>query len=212
MIIVDYPPGGLGNFIAQILTNTVRNPKHVSFHRNIASYDIKLLKNSDKEFLSVLESWKPKGTVAISHSFGAIGAAKTRFDCKIISVRAKQYWPQLYLNLYMKASADDPYHQENSYEWYYRRYQNLINTWSYPEVDEILNFDEFYQDATKFYQVVTKLNPKADAHKIYDIFCTTQKPVLDKMIYLKQIADTLGDVSHLNNFDQALVTILKESK
>ena len=217
MIIIDYPPGGLGNFVAQIITNTVENINHVSFHRNWETidkhYDIQLVQRSKELFLSVLNTWKPKHRLAIAHGFGAIHEVKNRVNCEIISIRPVNNWLQLFLNKEMKAAADDRLRseQQTTYDFYCRTYANIKAICDWPVVGKFVNFDDFYQGQEKFYQLVHELNPNADAEKIYEIFCVTQKPILDKLEYLKQLSITNDSTDHLNNFDRAVVDGLKAS-
>jgi hypothetical protein len=210
MIIVDYPPGGLGNFAAQVITDTVFNCGHPSFHENHKAYDIQLVQKTQADFLDCLAQWQPEYPVAICHSYGNTTEIKNRVDCRIISIQPVNNWLQLWVNKELKAVPKNAVQTTQSYEWYYHALSGFKNMWEDLTVDELVNFDNFYLGPEEFYHNIQQLNPAADAEYIYDIFVNTQQPILDRMAKLKQLAESDQDITQLPCFDQAVINLIRK--
>jgi hypothetical protein len=211
MIIIDYPPGGLGNFAAQVVTNTVINSGDPSFHKNPRAYDIQLVQPSQADFLNCLAQWQPKYPVAICHSYGAAAEIKKRVDCRIISIQPVDNWLQLHVNKELKAVPQGRPVQ-NSYEWYYYAPLSLKTTWAYPVVDELVNFDNFYLGPAEFDHNIQQLNPSAPSELLYRIFNQTQQAVTDHLVALRARAHSGQDTQGLNIRDRAIVDLLRNSQ
>jgi hypothetical protein len=170
MVIIDYTPGGLGNFAAQVVTGTAKDPGGPSFHNNwrweSCAYDIQLVCRSQQEFLQRLAQWRPTHSVAICHSHGAGAELKRLTDSRIISIRPVNRWLQLYLNRHLKAVPLNTVPVEQSYDWHYRAiYWMKINE-SYSIDHELLNFDNFYSGPDEFRHTIQQLNPLADSDQL----------------------------------------------
>ena len=216
MIIIDYPPGGLGNFVAQVITDTLKDSEHSSFHRILYPiYDIKLVQKSKELFQSLAKDWKPKHSVAVVHSYGdlqTLNDLKKKFNAKIFTIRPFDNWPQLFLNCEEKATADNKENKNRNWSSneYYNHFQNLKTNWGYSAIDEILNFDNFYKDELIFCQTLKNLNPSADFQKIYKIFQKTQMPLIDKLQQIIQASKSKQNFKNLSALDQALIRVCQE--
>ena len=213
MIFIDYPPGGLGHFIAQVFTNNFSKEDHVSFHRiKSKSYDATLSQSSQELFLKKLTKWQPKYPVSIGHSWGAIDQLKNKVKCKIISVEVNQCWPELFLNVYNKAMVDNLSANKNPSIAECNNFYNYMLTCFNVDnslADIKINFDNFYGSKENFFNEIKKINPDADVNVVYNIFCTTQQPIIDRLKYLKQLSQQFTINEPLVNFEKVLITRLQ---
>ena len=109
MIFIDYPPGGLGNFLAQCLTNTVNfDNSHVSFHRTKNSYYDRLTPEDSTTFNNVFANYTFEKNVAVIHSYGNLGLVRQHYpDSTIIQVVVDKEIAIFLNNLYRKAAVDN---------------------------------------------------------------------------------------------------------
>ena len=216
MIIVDYPPGGLGNFAAQVITDTVINTGQPSFHNNHSresrAYDIQLVCRSQQEFLHRLAEWQPTHSVAICHSHGAVAELKRYTNYRIISIRPVKRWLQLYLNKQLKAMPQATMPAAQSYDWHYRAIESMKTQESYSIDHELLNFDHFYSGPEQFRHTIQQLNPLADSDGLYHLFNQTQQPILDQIAQLEQLAESGRAIQHRTNLEQALIAWIRQDR
>jgi len=214
MVIINYSPGGLGNFAAQVVTGTVTDPGNSSFHTNFHSgsaYDIQLVpQKTQAEFLHSLAEWRPTRPVAICHSYGAAAELERYTDSRIISIRPVNRWLQLFLNRELKAVHQDVVPPARSYEWYYQAIRWMKIHESYPINHELVNFDNFYSGPELFRRTIQQLNPQADSDQLYHLFNQTQQPIRDLMAELEQLASTNQDIQHRSNLEQAIITWIRQ--
>jgi hypothetical protein len=209
-IVIDYPPGALGHFISQILTNNINySNQHISFHKSPITIDKQLIVVNEQQFLNKIESWVPTNKVVLSHSFGSIGKLKEKIDCTIIQVVVNEETIYYMLNQHLKANADNRKaniyrtrhmikHYNNAACWsirenYCYQYKWLKNENSYikqphAEADVIINFDNFYKNQELFFSEINRINDQIDNKlKLYNFFQTTQKSILDKVKWYHSI-------------------------
>jgi len=212
MIIVDYPPGGLGNFAAQVITGTVRDPGHAVFHKNFhwGYYDIQLVQPTQADFLHQLAQWQPQHSVAICHSHGAAAELRRYRDARIISIRPVNRWLQLWLNRELKAVPSNTVQTTHSLKWHYHAIRCMKIQESYPIDHELLNFDNFYSGSEGFRHNIQQLSPQADCDGLYDLFNRTQRPILDRMAQLRQMAESGQDHPGMSHMEQAIVAWLRQ--
>ena len=211
MIVIDYMPGGLGNFIAQVITGFSFDRKRTvaSFHHGDVNYDIQLVQRSPDAFREKIVNWKPQYPIAIAHTWNQTELLRKHIDCKLYSVVVREKWIELMMNWYLKAVKSDPLYYQRG-DNYYNAFQHFsaYSNWS---ADAYIEFDNFYKTKDLFVLEIQKLNPNADADKIYDYFCQTQRPIIGHINFLKNYIAANYDVTQLDNFEQVVVDKLKTS-
>lgn len=200
-IIVDYPPGGLGHFIAQVKLNLIDNHTYpLSFHSmyNLRyDYDIELIVDSKKKFLERLSQWEPKKTLSVCHSWGNAKLLKQTFNCQVWQVLVDQSLIYLHLNRLMKAAGWNDTIDKDLFDrfksgfksgtdagikrlWYFNSLKYLqLSPWR--DADLVIKFDDFYKDQNSFAETISKINPNADIEAIYNAFLKSQTPIIDRV-------------------------------
>lgn len=213
MIFVDYPPGGLGNFVAQILTNNISHENHVSFHRSkTQTYDAVLSQSSRELFLKTLDKWRPQHQVCIGHSWGAVDHLKRKHDCRVYSIRVGQCWPELFLNVYNKAMVDNATANKHpSVDDCDNFYNYMLRMFDFDRsmTDITIDFDSFYGSRDQFLYQVNLINPEADGAAVYNKFCITQQLIVDRLKYLKDLAQLDRAEHDLASFEKVLLARLQ---
>lgn len=234
MIVIDYAPGALGHFVSQILSNTVNySSKHASFHRSASAVDKQLIVDNEQLFIDKIQDWIPTDSIALTHSYGNLNLIKEKLNCKLIQVVVGEEIIYYTLNQHLKAMPDNAQgdaqlkqhlidHYSDTSDWvvrenYYNQYLWLKNEKSYVNqshsaADLIISFDNFYRSKELFFSELGKINDQVDKLKIYELFQTTQKNILDKvkLYYSVQQAVTNKEEIELPNdltlLDQGIIS------
>jgi hypothetical protein len=225
MIFIDYPPGGLGHFLAQILTTDDELPdNHISFHRNLKKKYSALTLESSEQFCQQIKSFVPSNEVTVTHSFGNINELRTRWpSATIIQVVARQEIAILLNNMWRKAAAANPnsettlsnrliqhYKKDTvairredyalSY-LYFKQNAGYHNT-RHPMTDIEINFDNLYQGPYFMHTELLKIKKEVDITKIDKVFQTTQQPIIQKNnLYKELVAESISWEQHKHYFD-----------
>lgn len=210
MIFIDYPPGGLGNFLAQILTNNSElSDTHASFHRSLKKEYSSLTPESSEQFCRQITSFVPKHEVTVTHSFGNINELRNRWpSATIVQVVARQEIAILLNNMWRKAAVDNPnsektlsnrliqHYKKNTVatqrENYARSYlyfkQNAgYHNTRHPLTDIEINFDSLYQGPYLMHTELIKIKTDIDISKINKVFQLTQQPIIQKNNLYKEL-------------------------
>ena len=206
MIVIDYPPGGLGNFVAQVITNSINyDDSNLSFHRTTTTakdiIDSELTVDSEESFLQNITTWASTAEVCLIHSYGQLDKLIEKVNSSIYYQIVVSKKIEIYiLNQYLKALADNPngekYMQDyvekyfgSAEPWQYREHVYLQYHWlktpSYVNTPNkqanIIYFDNFYKDQNSFCKEIKKINRDIDVNKVYNKFIQTQRFLLDKI-------------------------------
>jgi len=225
MIFIDYPPGGLGNFLAQVITsNGEVFDKHLSFHHSVKKQYSALIPNSPEQFCRQIKSFVPSHEVTVVHSYGHINELRTRWpSATIIQVVARQEIAILLNNMWRKAAVENPNLEtalSNRLIKYYKKdtvatrrenyalsylhfkqnsgYHNTLH----PLADIEINFDNLYQDSNLMHAELSKIKKDNDITKIYKVFQSTQQSIIQKNnLYKELVAETISWEQCKHNFD-----------
>lgn len=202
MIIIDYPPGGLGNFVAQVITDSIDyNSPNLSFHSTTNRDVINLeLLVEEELFLQKVATWLPTTEICLAHSHGHLDKLIEKVTAIYYQVVVSEKIEIYILNQQLKAVASmangKEYMQEyiekhfdSAEPWQYRENFYLQYLWlktpSYINTPNkqanIVYFDNFYKDQLAFYEEIKKINKDIDVHKVYNKFIQSQRFLLDKI-------------------------------
>lgn len=225
MIFIDYPPGGLGNFLAQILTNQLDMfSQHMSFHRNPKKLYSVLTPESGEQFCQQIRSFVPAHEVSVIHSFGNLDQIRIRWpSATIVQIVVRQEIAILLNNMWRKAAADNPNSEETLSKrliQYYnkdtvatRRENYALNYLYFKQTagyhntrhactDIEINFDNLYQGIDLMFAELFKVKEDVDVEKIYPVFQLTQKPIIEKnKLYKDLVAGSVAWQKIKHNFD-----------
>lgn len=228
-VLIDYPPGGLGNFIAQIFTNSIDlNLFYLAYHSTQdRNYDDSLISSTKEEFLSKLKTWEPTSTVTIIHSFGTLDSFN--FSGKVYQVVVEDDMISYILAQQIKTGAINGdslknYIEQNygtfsnstvrenyAYQYQYLRSNKTFINSASSRADVIISFDNFYKDEKSFIAEVKKINPSIETERLYEHFITTQMPIVErKNLYLKILdcikKNVIFDMPNLSIIDQGILS------
>jgi hypothetical protein len=200
MIIIDYPPGGLGNFLAQVITHTKMNADHLSFHQTPGDYD-RLVLESATEFVNAWPNFIINHSVVVIHSFGHLYLVRKRFpQARIIQVVVNNEISIYMNNMYRKACEDNPNSDSTLHEYLIKHYgqdtqptrrENYALSYLYflnnkdyhntvnPLADVIINFDNLYQDFNSFQLELDKITSN-NLEPLFELFVKTQDPIITR--------------------------------
>ena len=223
MKIIDYTPGGLGNFIGQIFSNSISTSGHLSFHRNQGNYGTELVTHQHI-FAERAPNWIPSTPVNICHSWGQLDLISYR-PIEKWQVYVDQQHLYLFYNFYLKAHAtfiklpEDHWHKQSaksqsdhkilpSRKWATGIMHNLYHKWpTKPNsaADKLIRFDDFYDSKQSFFNVVQSLNPTLSLtlDEIWNIWTTSQQPIFDAVNRVRSRSNLteidLGVVDYLDS-------------
>ena len=214
MTFIDYPPGGLGNFVAQVLTGQASNTQALCWHHSAQNYDIALVQPNADAFRAAAASWQPRASLAIGHSWGLIDLIRQRGLTEIITVQVQHCWLELYVNLWTKAMPGVP--PENSShamtrDECKRQLKHLPQTMSFTHYhsERTVCFDDFYGKKSDFLSAVEPLNSAVKPLHLLKHFRRTQAPVIDILNNIRTAAHTGQCIDHYPAWQQAAVDYLR---
>ena len=231
-IVIDYPPGGLGNFVAQVYTDTV-SPNVFShiFHRNkIRKYWPPLTKRPDQvlELLSRIRSKTLVEDVAVCHTHGHSEILSGLDGVEIWSISVTEKFPILFLNKQLKANANLSVTDRNNSriqapwaQFGCSERETLVREYLYDfklhtrvqPADKYINFDNFYKSPEDCKAEIEKINTQIDSQSVCQIFYKSQQLIIDRYNKLIGILDqisnnTSADLSTLPVLDQAMIAAI----
>jgi hypothetical protein len=200
-VLIDYPPGGLGNFIAQLRVGSVVDPDTIkknslSFHQRADNYDASWLAVARSDFRKRLAGpvERPVYDTVVAHSWGmAPEMARHMNNARIWNVQINDHRVPLILNRWLKAARGDVSYLSvkircpcimrlKQYEVV--KYINRVESWAFGktdyQVEKVIMFDKFYGSLDLFFSQVIDINPDLDPEPIWRLFQRTQHPVLDR--------------------------------
>ena len=225
MIFIDYPPGGLGNFLAQILTTDGElSDKHISFHRMKGKKYSALTPESSEQFCQQIKTFAPSNEVTVTHSFGNINELRTRWPhATIIQVVARQEIAILLNNMWRKAAGDNPNSEttlSNRLMQHYKkdtvaiRRENYALSYLYfkqnagyhntrhPMTDIEIDFDNLYQGPDLMHMELLKIKKDVAITKINKVFQSTQHLIIQKNnLYKELVAGSISWEQSKHYFD-----------
>ena len=237
-IIIDYPPGGLGNFVAQVYTNTVSfDAASPVFHQSkVRKYwpPLSGRPNQVPELLRLIRSNTLIEDVAVCHTHGHSEILADLEGVEIWNVLVVEYFPMLFLNKQAKANADlsilDRIYQRKKAatlwgcltdlerESFMREYlyDFKLHTRVQP-ADRYIQFDNFYKSPEDCKMEIEKINHSADSRAISQIFYKSQESLIRRYnnltVLLEQISNnTSTDLSTLPVLDQAMIAAMLTQK
>ena len=224
-IVVDYPPGGLGNFIAQIYTNTVLTHEgSTTFHRNkIQNYWPQRPKTANNlaELMDLIRTKSLVEDIAICHTHGNSEILVGLDGILLWLVVVDEYFPILFLNKQLKAKASmavgnlvdntDRVSIIHEYLHDFKLHTRLRHA------DRYILFDNFYKGQNECIAEINKINPDADADNVYQIFSRSQNPIVNRYNKLKSMIElidnnTAEDLSTLSTLDQGIISAMLTQK
>jgi hypothetical protein len=216
--VLDYPPGGLGNFIAQVLVNdNIVSSDNLSFHdnQNKHKWYVSLQDASIDDSIDALITLKEKlkdpnliGKLVIVHTYKHTHELLNVPNIKLYQVIIQEYGTILFYNKHLKVynhfggnpkkthiikknwNTNEPW-VERECSVLELKYQQSISNTPTIGVDHHINFDNFYKNKDSFMHEVQRLNPLADVERLYRIFCDSQEPILNKLQLVNGIINTI---------------------
>ena len=215
---LDFPPGGLGNFIAQVLVNDIIvSSDSLAFHdnQNKQKWYVSLQDDSIDDSIDKLIILQEKlkdptliGKLVIVHTYEHTKELLNVPNIKLYQVIVQEYGTILFYNKHLKVykhigsnpkkihiieknwNTNEPW-VEREFLVLELKYQQSISNTPTVGVDHHINFDNFYKNKDSFIHEVQRLNPIADVKKLYNIFCESQAPVLAKLQLVTGIVDSI---------------------
>lgn len=237
MIIIDYPPGGLGNFLAQVVTNTIDlNYQQPSFHRNRNTYDTLSL-DTPSDFAQAWPDFVPTSDVFVIHSFGQLDLVRRRYpQSTIIQVVVGKEIAIYMNNMYRKACADNSMTESTLHKYLIQHYgadstatrrenyalsylhflhnQDYHNTPS-DYADIIINFDNLYQGFERFQLEINKIKHN-DIPSIFKVFVETQNIIISRTKLYQDIVNGTKNyqecAEHFDTIDHGLLAGMLQDK
>lgn len=229
MIIIDYPPGGLGNFLAQCAQGSINENSidNLSFHNSWMSitYDYHLV-DKEQEFFAKLPLHKPTSDLVICHSWGRLSFVREKYpDSYIVQVIVKDRVDIYLNNLYRKTYKDEEEFLMATSEYltrhwdktsfssarridiasrYIRSTMTSLERWHHspdPLADAYINFDNLYQDIESMSTELKKIGSKTGAEAAWNILQKTQKTILDKVKLYPLILNNLSEMDKNPDLD-----------
>lgn len=228
MIIIDYPPGGLGHFLAQCVRGTIIEDAigHLSFHdREDPAYDY-FLADSKESFFEKLPLHEPTSDLMICHSWGQLASIKKKYpDSYIVQVVVKDRIDIHINNVYRKAVRGSKksileFFEHLNQHWdrvsvssatrvdialrYVRSAMASMEHWYYapdPSADAHIIFDNLYLDIESMDKELKKIGSKSDTRVAWNVLQRTQKLILDKVKLYPMVLNNLSEIDQNPNLD-----------